>query len=211
MRKHLVWDWNGTLLNDFSAVVAATNEVMTGIAGQILSPDEHRERFRRPIIDFYSELAGRTLAHQEFADLDQRFHQAYLTQLAQCRLTDDAEASIGAWSGTQSLLSLWSHDALVPLVETHGLTTRFARVDGLPAAGSGDSKHPHLIAHLDALGLDGTDCVMIGDSVDDALAAQAAGADCVLYAGGFTSAAKLRETGMPVVASLTEAVALARK
>ncbi|HEV7709601.1 MAG TPA: HAD family hydrolase, partial [Asanoa sp.] len=27
-RTHLVWDWNGTLLNDFDLVVAATNHAL---------------------------------------------------------------------------------------------------------------------------------------------------------------------------------------
>ena len=57
--------------------------------------------------------------------------------------------------------------------------------------------------------LKGPDVVLIGDTVDDALAAQAVGARCVLYSGGFTEARQLRATGAPVVDTLTEAVALA--
>jgi phosphoglycolate phosphatase-like HAD superfamily hydrolase len=51
--------------------------------------------------------------------------------------------------------------------------------------------------------------VMIGDSVDDALAAASVGARCVLYSGGFTDAARLAEVGVPVVGSLAEAAVLA--
>ena len=50
---------------------------------------------------------------------------------------------------------------------------------------------------------------MIGDSVDDALAAASVGARCVLYSGGFTDAVRLAEVGVPVVDSLIEAVAIA--
>ena len=52
----------------------------------------------------------------------------------------------------------------------------------------------------------GEDCVLIGDSLDDAEAAAAVGARVVLYSGGFTDEARLTATGVPVAATLTEAV-----
>src|SRR5205807_1821814 len=79
----------------------------------------------------------------------------------------------------------------------------------LRATIGGGSKTPHLAAHLDALGLTGPECVLIGDSVDDAHAADAVGAACVLYSGGFTDPERLAETGRPVAHTLTEAVRLA--
>ena len=84
-----------------------------------------------------------------------------------------------------------------------------ARVDGLRSAIGGDRKAIHLARHLDALDLPGESAVLIGDSVDDADAAESVGAACVLYTGGFTSAERLRATGRPVADTLTEAVHLA--
>jgi phosphoglycolate phosphatase-like HAD superfamily hydrolase len=96
----------------------------------------------------------------------------------------------------------------VPAVQRYGLTGYFARVDGLRGP-SGGSKTPHLVAHLDRLGLSGPDCVLIGDSVDDAEAAVAVGAGVVLYTGGFTHPDRLRATGHAVAETLAEAVRLA--
>jgi phosphoglycolate phosphatase-like HAD superfamily hydrolase len=95
------------------------------------------------------------------------------------------------------------------VVRRYGLAGYFTRVDGLRATIGGGSKTPHLVAHLDRLGLAGPDCVLIGDSVDDAAAAEAVGAGCVLYSGGFTDPQRLRATGRPVARSLSEAVKLA--
>jgi phosphoglycolate phosphatase-like HAD superfamily hydrolase len=81
-----------------------------------------------------------------------------------------------------------------------------ARIDGLREAIGGGSKAPHLRAHLDALGLDGPECVLIGDSVDDAHAALEVGARVVLYDGGFTHGDLLRATGQPTMSSLLDAV-----
>jgi phosphoglycolate phosphatase-like HAD superfamily hydrolase len=104
---------------------------------------------------------------------------------------------------------MWFHTELVPTVDRYGLTSYFARVDGLRAHVGGGSKAPHLAAHLVALGLDGADCVLIGDSVDDAEAAASVGARCVLYTGGFTDPGRLRGCGVPVATTLAEAVTLA--
>ncbi|MBQ1049983.1 HAD family hydrolase [Micromonospora sp. C51] len=206
---HLVWDWNGTLLNDLSLVVACTNAVFASEGGPSVTPDEHRVRFRRPIADYYAEVLGRAVDDDAFGRLDKIFHEAYRVGLTTCELAHDAVEAMAAWSGSQSLLSMWFHDELVPAVETYGLTGRFARVDGLRAQVGGDRKAESLARHLDALGVDGRSVVLIGDSLDDADAARAVGGRAVLYTGGFTDRARLLASGHPVADTLTEAVTLA--
>jgi phosphoglycolate phosphatase-like HAD superfamily hydrolase len=206
---HLVWDWNGTLLNDLSLVVACTNAVFASEGGPSVTPDEHRVRFRRPIADYYAEVLGRAVDDDAFSRLDKIFHDAYRVGLNTCELTHEAVEAMAAWPGSQSLLSMWFHDELVPTVETYGLTGRFARVDGLRAQVGGDRKADSLARHLDALGVDGRSVVLIGDSLDDADAALSVGGRAVLYAGGFTDRARLLASGHPVADTLTEAVTLA--
>jgi phosphoglycolate phosphatase-like HAD superfamily hydrolase len=94
-------------------------------------------------------------------------------------------------------------------VTVRGLDRHLSRVDGLRATVGGGPKAPHLRAHLGALGPHRPDCVLIGDSVDDAEAADEVGAGCVLYTGGFTAETLLRDTGRPVARTLLEAVTLA--
>ena len=206
---HLVWDWNGTLLDDLALVVAATNASLTSAGGAPTTAEEHRRDFRRPVVDYYAQTLGRTLTGEDFARLDEVFHRAYAQGMGDCALAADALSALGSWRGSQSLLSMWFHTELVPAVERYGLSGYFNRVDGLREARGGGYKAPHLAAHLAALGLAGSDCVLIGDSLDDAEAAASVGAGCVLYAGGFTDLARLNAVGVPVAATLTEAVALA--
>ena len=207
--KHLVWDWNGTLLDDLTLVVAATNASLAGAGGPSVTAEEHRRDFRRPIADYYTYVLGRPLAEGEFAQLDKAFHDAYRSGLPAATLAVDAIEAIGAWRGTQSLLSMFFHDELVPAVTTRGLLAYLSRVDGLRDTMGGGPKAPHLRAHLTALGLRGEDCVLIGDSVDDAHAAEEVGARSVLYVGGFTHEDTLRATGRPVATTLVQAVTLA--
>ncbi|HLT12064.1 MAG TPA: HAD hydrolase-like protein [Micromonosporaceae bacterium] len=204
---HLVWDWNGTLLDDLAVVVAATNASLATVGGPAITADEHRRDYRRPIADYYAHLLGRPVSEAEFRALDDVFHLSYRTGLSSCRLAVDALDAIAAWTGTQSLLSMYFHDELVTAVTRHGLASYLCRVDGLRARVGGGPKAPHLRAHLDALAVDPADCVLIGDSIDDAEAASAVGARVVLYEGGFTHPERLRATGLPVARTLLEAVA----
>ena len=210
-RDHLVWDWNGTLLDDLSLVVQATNVAFASAGGPSVTADEHRVRFRRPIVDYYAEMLGRAIDAEAFGALDRIFHAAYRAGLTSCALADDARAAIAAWPGSQSLLSMWFHDELVPTVHTYGLTPHFARVDGLRATVGGGHKAEWLEKHLAELGLTGESVVLIGDSIDDAHAAESAGARCVLYTGGLSDPAALRATPHPVADTLTEAVTLATR
>ncbi|MFC4146413.1 HAD family hydrolase [Micromonospora mangrovi] len=208
-RHHLVWDWNGTLLDDLSLVVEATNVAFASAGGPAVSADEHRARFRRPIADYYAEMLGRAVDDEAFERLDRIFHDAYRAGLTSCALAADATTAIAAWPGSQSLLSMWFHDELVPTVHTYGLTDHFARVDGLRATVGGGFKAQWLEKHLAELGLDGDQVVLIGDSLDDADAAGSVGARCVLYTGGLSDPTRLRNSGHPTADTLTHAVTLA--
>lgn len=207
--KHLVWDWNGTLLDDLHLVVSSTNEAFATIGGRAVEADEHRRAFRRPVAEFYAEMLGRAVGDEEFGRLDRIFHDAYRLGLTDISLAADAMAAIKSWPGTQSLLSMWFHSELVPAVETYGLAGVFTRIDGLRTEVGGDLKAGHLARHLEGLGVAGSDVVLIGDSLDDGSAADSVGAASVLYTGGFTDPVRLRESGRPVADSLVDAVKMA--
>jgi phosphoglycolate phosphatase-like HAD superfamily hydrolase len=210
-RTHLVWDWNGTLLDDLSLVVSSTNHAFAAVGGRKVDADEHRSRFRRPVAEFYAEVLGRAVDEEEFGHLDRIFHDAYRLGLTSMSLAGDAMTAIRAWPGSQSLLSMWFHNELVPAVETYGLAGIFTRVDGLRTEVGGHLKAGHLATHLAELGVPGERVVLIGDSIDDAEAADSVGGKAVLYTGGFTHPDRLRASGRPVADTLVEAVAIARR
>lgn len=211
MVRHVVWDWNGTLLDDLAVVAGATNDAFVSIGAPPVPVDAQRRAFRRPVGEYYADLLGRRLDSDEFARLDKVFHDSYRDRLATCALASDARDVLREWRGrgnSQSLLSMWFHDELVPLVTRYGLTEHFTRVDGLRVRPGGGPKAEHLVAHLAAIGIPAGDCVLIGDSVDDAEAAAAVGASSVLVTSGLTDPARLRLVGVPVADTLRAALAL---
>jgi phosphoglycolate phosphatase-like HAD superfamily hydrolase len=207
---HIVWDWNGTLLDDLTLVVEATNASLATLGAGPVTADEHRRDFIRPVQAYYEFVIGRDITDVEFQALDKAFHDTYHAGAPTIALTQGVRELLASYGHGQSLLSMWFHTQLVPAVDRYELTPYFRRVDGLRATVGGGHKAPLLRAHLDGMGLRGEDVMLIGDSVDDAEAAASVGARAVLYSGGFTDVERLRKVGVPVVDTLEQAVALAR-
>lgn len=207
--KHIVWDWNGTLLDDNHAVVAAVNAVCAEFDREQVDLPEWRSVFSRPLRQCYERLLRRSIDEQAWARIDLLYHRAYRDLLHTCGLADGVPTALREWAragGSQSLLSMWFHDELVGLVAEMGLHELFDRVDGLRQEVGGGSKAEHLQRHLTEQELDPRDVVLIGDVLDDAAAAQHAGAGCVLVSTGVMSAESLRDSGFPVVGSVSEAL-----
>ncbi|CAM5321685.1 HAD family hydrolase [Streptomyces californicus] len=214
-RTHLVWDWNGTLLDDTYAVVRATNAAFAEVELEPITPERYREMYTIPIPRFYERFLGRLPTEAEWKRMDGVIHRYYAEQRTACGLTAGAEELLRGWQRagrSQSLLSMYGHEQLVPVVRGTGSSRRFVRVEGRRGP-SGGSKALHMERHFEALaGVDGIapeNAVVIGDALDDAVAAAHVGARAVLYTGGSHSRRSLEGAGVPVVDSLAEAVALA--
>lgn len=208
---HVVWDWNGTLLDDQHVSLQALNEVLAGLGAPPLTGVEYRRRFVRPVRAFYEQVLRTELDDHAYDGIDRAYHRAYQRAARSARLARGARTALLATTtrgSGQSLLSLSQHDDLVASVGRHGLAGVFARVEGRRGPGGG-VKAPLLAAHLDAQDLAGAHTVVIGDAIDDAVAAEEVGARCVLVEGGAHRREELATVGVPVAADLLEAARLA--
>ena len=204
----MVWDWNGTLFDDHVAVVAAVNDALALLGLSPIDSYTYRSHYTRPVQRFYERVAGRAIEPGEWRTLDDAYHHSYHAWVERVGLAPDARAALAAAEAaglTQSLLSMWRHQDLVPLVERLGIGHYFRRVDGLRVAGGG-GKTEHLAAHLAALEVEASAVGLVGDTLDDLAAARAGGARCVLYDGGSHHRHALEATGVPVVDTLTAAL-----
>ncbi|MFG2142534.1 HAD family hydrolase [Streptomyces sp. NPDC048650] len=209
---HIVWDWNGTLFHDVDAVIAATNSAFAEIGLEPITLERYRELYCVPVPRFYERLMGRLPTDAEWLVMDEAFHRHYSAHRERCRLAEGVDLLLQGWQAaghSQSILSLYGHDELIPLVRGFGIEARFVRVDGRIGP-SGGGKSTHLVRHLAALeSVDPGRTVVIGDAVDDAVAAREAGVGAVLYTGGSHSRRSLEAAGVPVVDSLADAVEVA--
>ncbi|MFH8574211.1 HAD family hydrolase [Streptomyces sp. NPDC017993] len=216
MRKHathIVWDWNGTLFHDIDAVIGATNSAFAEVGLEPITLERYRELYCVPVPRFYERLMGRMPTDAEWLVMDEAFHRHYSEHRVGCGLAEGVDRLLEGWrtaGRSQSILSMHGHDDLIPLVRGLGIEPFFLRVDGRTGP-SGGSKSAHMVRHLAALeSVDPGRTVVIGDAVDDAVAARDAGAYAVLYTGGSHSRRSLETAGVPVVDTLAEAVDVAR-
>ncbi len=224
--QHIVWDWNGTILDDNHAVVTAVNVVCAAFGRAPIDLDTWRATYSRPLRHCYERLLDRDLDEDDWARVDRLYHEAYRDLLPTCGLATGVPEALDSWRGangipvvgsdgtqtpatgrSQSLLSMWFHDELVPLITEYGLDPLFARVDGLRSEIGGGSKAVHLDKHLGELGVDPDEAVLIGDVLDDAHAAEHVGAHCILLTTGVMNRPALEASGFPVVDSIPEALA----
>lgn len=210
MTLHIVWDWNGTLLDDLDLVVSSVSASVGRLGRGPITATDYRDHYTRPVRKFYDSLFGRPVGDMEWADLNKTFHDSYYAAVDTTALTFDARPTLEgvvARGWGQSLLSMSTHSYLLSTVRAHGIDHFFTRITGLTEA-NGDLKAPHLAKHLDDQGIDSGSTVVIGDTPDDHHAAVAVGARSILYDGGSHHLRVLDAAGVPVAATLGEALTI---
>jgi len=201
----ILWDWNGTLLDDTEAAVAALN-VMLGRRGlPPIDMDFYRRNFAFPVRPFY-EAIGVRLDREDWDALAREYHDTYNAQPA--HLNAEAFAAIrfaDSAGARQCVVSALRQDFLEAAVARFGLAGCFAAVRGTDNLDGGSKlgRVRELVAEMRD-----PDVVLIGDSLHDKESADAAGAECVLFGGGSHDPARLRPVA-PVGETLTDAVRLA--
>jgi phosphoglycolate phosphatase-like HAD superfamily hydrolase len=170
--RHIVWDWNGTLFDDQPLVTRSTNASLGAVGFPPLAADQYQDLYRRPLQDFYLAMVGREFSAQEWQLVEEAFSRTYADGMHSCGLSVEALTALDAWAPrSQSLLSMYDHDKLLPLADSFGIASRVRRVDGRPPALDYGPKAKYLAAHLAHLqavepGLAAAEVALVGDCVD---------------------------------------------
>ena len=204
---HIVWDFNGTLLNDIRAGIDAVNVMLSarGLA-TIDSVDAYRELFCFPIIKYYAKLGFDFEREDYYTVLAPEWVAMYLENYKHSTLTAGAVETLnalGEMGYVQTLLSATELQMLKGQVAELGLEQYFGEVCGLDNIHAGskvDTAVAWKAAHPDAVAL------FVGDTIHDYEVASAVGADCVLYSGGHQSRAQLEACGCPIIEKLPDLI-----
>lgn len=211
MRPELIlWDWNGTLLDDVELCVDALNRLLEKHAyPQRYDRDQYRAIFGFPIEEYYVR-AGFDFSRHSFAMLAEEYMDDYIPASAACPLAEGAIEALDAFRAAglrQVILSASPVPTLTRQAGERHVTGYFDRLLGL-----GDiyakSKVELGRRFMQEEGIDPVRAVMIGDSVHDFEVAQAMETACVLQCSGHQNRQTLAATGAPVVEGLREAAQL---
>ena len=207
---HVIWDWNGTLLDDLARAMDCINGVLAARKMPTLdSVAAYRAVFGFPIIDYYRR-AGFTFESEPFAvparEYIEQYHSADGIPPA---LFFDAVPALEAFRAAglrQVILTASELDNLLDQLLPFGIEGYFDELLGLSdiyAAGKEDIGKAYMARNPDAR------VVLIGDTAHDAAVAKAIHADCILVPRGHHSAETLRECGVPLAADLLTAAEMA--
>ncbi len=207
----VLWDWNGTLLDDVDLCVDALNRLLA-VHGypQRYTLDGYRAIFGFPIEEYYRR-AGFDFARHPFPELAARYMEHYIPASAACGLMPGAAQALELFQtagARQVILSASPISTLRAQVAQCGAAGYFDRLLGLDDIYA-KSKVELGLAYLRENGFAPQRAVMIGDSVHDAEVAKALGVRCVLQSAGHQAAETLRTTGVPVAPDVPAAAKLA--
>ena len=203
--KHIIWDFNGTLLNDAQLSVDLDNYVFDRIGVPRITLEDYRNNMTMPVRDFYPLVGVDYDAHsyEEIARiwLDEFNRKAIGVGLLPGAL--EAIQRLHAQGRSQSVLSASYEPSLKKQCDALGLTPYMRDISGLQDE-SASKKTEIGRRQLHELGLAGADVVLVGDMLADAHLAEALGADCVLVSWGHNDLKRLMSTGLPVAHSFEE-------
>ena len=201
----VLWDWNGTLLDDVQLCRQVLNQMLaeTGCANQF-DTRGYRRIFGFPVQEYY-QRAGFDFSRHSFEVLAQRFMDLYIPASFGCPLTPGARGVLAALEQKglrQVILSASPLDTLQAQTEHLGVQGFFDKLLGLSDIYA-KSKVELGVNWMAQSSIDPSRAVMIGDTVHDAEVAAAMGVQCVLYSGGHQPPARLAAAGCPVIPRLS--------
>ncbi len=196
----VIWDWNGTLLDDTEVCRAVMNRMLVRRGLPRLSAERYRAIFTFPVRDYYA-LAGIDLAAESFDALAEEYMSDYRISAVDCPLMLGAAETLdrlNALGAAQVLASASRQDDLERQVAERGLTGKFQALLGMTDQ-LGGGKAGLAAGYLRRNGIDPASVLFVGDTVHDFETARAVGSRCVLIAGGHQSRERLEATGAVVL------------
>jgi phosphoglycolate phosphatase len=206
--KHIIWDWNGTLLNDTALCVNIINGLLKSKNLDPLTLENYRLIFNFPVKDYY-EKAGFNFSEYSFEVIGKQWMDEYELRKGETSLfygAKDVLSHIKSAGINQSILSAYSHHTLVEIVKYHELGEYFNYITGLDHIYA-TSKLEIGKELIEKLNCPKEDIVLVGDTIHDYDVANGLGIECILIANGHQSRERLLACNVPILNDIREIIA----
>lgn len=205
MIAHLVWDWNGTLVDDAEACVASLNDLLRNHGFRQVTVEEYRRDFGFPVQDYYVRL-GFDFDRHDWKRVADEYFEYYGIRERGAGLRKGALemlAFLRKRNIPMSVLSASEMAVLERMVTERGIKGYFQGLYGLSNSFA-DSKVDIGRKLLAGLGCDPSSVLLVGDTIHDHEVASAMGCCCVLMCGGHQTRDRLESTGREVLSDIAE-------
>ena len=206
MEKHgIIWDWNGTLLDDVQLCVQCINLLLKKRNLPELTLQKYREVFGFPVKDYYQRV-GFDFSMEKFEIPAQQFMQCYNSHLSETPLfpcVQDVLSFFQEKGFHQFIISATEHRSLVKILDEKGLLPYFDAVSGIDDIYAGGKIE---MAHhfMKKLRINPQGVIFVGDTLHDREVALSLGIDYLLVASGHQSKDRLWAKTSKVINTLAE-------
>jgi phosphoglycolate phosphatase len=199
----VIWDWNGTLLDDAWLCVDVMNGMLLQRGLPSITLDIYRNIFDFPVRDYYRKL-GFNFDNEPFETVGMEFMVLYNQRQKECTLHPEVLFVLDEISRlglSQSILSAREENELKQETVELDVSRFFVKVYGL------DDHYAHGKTDvgkrlLNDLGVPKEKIIFIGDTRHDSEVADELGIDCILVPNGHQSYERLVPLNKPIIHSI---------
>ncbi|MBR5314628.1 MAG: HAD family hydrolase [Clostridia bacterium] len=202
--KHIIWDWNGTLLDDLNASFEAVNDMLKLYEKEPIVVEQYYSYVDTPIYKFYEHIFDLNVVTMDI--IKPLYGKFYSERENDIKLADGAEKTIKKLKENgikQYVLSAAYIDDLEKQAKRLGVYDVFDEISASSDYEAG-SKIDRAKSLFERENISVSDCIMVGDTLHDLETANALGIECLLYSKGHTDRATLEKTGKIVCESFDE-------
>jgi len=203
--SNIIWDWNGTLMDDLELCIKVMNVSLAKRNMRLLTKEYYREIFDFPVEGYYQRL-GFDFANDSFEKLSVEFIGNYNQYQYESKLFDKTESLLSALKNKgvkMYILSARDGEQLKKNLEHYKVFQYFEDISGLKDIYA-HSKVENGLQLIENQKIKKDETVMIGDTIHDAEVAKKLGVNCVLLNRGHQNNEKLIKTGFPVYENFEE-------
>jgi len=202
--KHIIWDWNGTIIDDFSAALESINTMLGEHDLPVIDGMKYRDVFTFPIKDCYIELGFDLAKDSEWTRISQRFHDIYASNWHKVIVRKGMPELLIFLSDNgirHHILSASEIGRLERQLKDLKIRDYFSSVYGLSDI-YGSSKVDQGLRLLADLEIHPSEVIMIGDTIHDYEVASEMGIQCLLLSIGHQAEWRLKACACPRVDSI---------
>lgn len=205
--RHIIWDWNGTLLDDVHIAISVMNSLLKKRQLPLLDIDRYREMFTFPVKDYYAQL-GFDFEKEPFEELAVEFISGFSIGKHRFKLYDETKAVLKGVKELgigQSILSATQEYELKEFINKLDITEYFENIAGVnDHYGTGKiERGKELLASLE---LEPARVVLIGDTVHDYEVSKELGCGCLLVSNGHQDYRRISVCNANIVHNLFEVI-----
>lgn len=187
----IIFDWNGTLLDDTEASVHGANAVMAMFGKEPLSADIFRQHYQVPFVRFYEALGCPDIENNRAA-MNKAFFSVHDALVAEVGLRDGAYDLLNALTNVQAtsvVLSNYVVSEIDKQAHRFGVRHHFDTILANEDKHGGmirDKKH-RIIDYLAICDAQPSCSYIVGDSVEEVEIGRALGFTTIALTGGMSS------------------------